>query len=977
MVSNCPNVLSHAVNAEALAGHSTGRRHKSCVSGRNVTLYCPICEINIDGGNWASHKGGRSHVNRAADKGLSPDIEAQDGINVPGEKYCDLCKIAITNPRWGRHLNSQQHLRRKEFTSYQAAIDAAEKEKNGITVEGNFDMGIVDLAQTSGTIRRSIILKMTTPDVRVKLTSWRLTSLRANTNNAFTVTQDGKNSIITSRCSVKLKITLNQTHIGRYEDRLELIFENVQSKRQFLISRSIRVVLGDKEDQQNLKASSSYISRSRTAPRKPETKIIKGEKPRLMGSIPYIVKLPGATIPPALLAALSEGSRVEITERIRATFLPAILDPRTHAKYFKTLLWIEEHRTEQDLEKYDLPDAILKKEGLRYFLEVPGLAEKRPSVLLGDRFLVQRHGVPEGHWFEGYVCVIRRDDVGLQFHRSFKGWGSSQLYHVRFKLNRITIQRQHYALDQAFKEDRILFPNVQHRSNLAPVTPRRLVLKYHDNNIATNPQQAQAVRSIVRLPPGSPPFVVFGPFGTGKTSTIVEAIIQILHRNPQARILACAPSNSAADLITRKLGPSLNKANLFRFNAPSRDKKALSDDILKFSHLKQLTGSDGPQTHFGVPDMDEFKEFRVVVSTCISGSVPASVGLPRGHFTHIFIDEAGQATESETLTPIKTIADNETNIVLAGDPKQLGPVIHSPIAQELGLQKSYLERLMEREAYDIANHSGVTVMKLLNNYRSHPAILKFPNDQFYNGELRAKASTTKTNRYLGCSILPRSTFPIIFHAIFGKDEREASSPSYFNVDEVTQVKQYVRNLRSDNRYPTTEDDIGIITPYYAQSRKIKKALLKIHAAGIKVGSVEEFQGQERPVIIISTVRSSQDLIEFDLRHTLGFVANPRRFNVAVTRSQALLIVVGDPQVLSLDPLWRTFLNYVYNNGGWRGPNPDWDTNAEVDVNGGYDRAVRERAEVDMNDFTRRLEALTMMGDDDGAWVDQAWRTDAE
>lgn len=98
--------------------------------------------------------------------------------------------------------------------------------------------------------------------------------------------------------------------------------------------------------------------------------------------------------------------------------------------------------------------------------------------------------------------------------------------------------------------------------------------------------------------------------------------------------------------------------------------------------------------------------------------------------------------------------------------------------------------------------------------------------------------------------------------------------------------------------------------------------------------------------------------------------------VAVTRAQALLIIIGDPQVLSLDPLWRAFLNYVYKNNGWTGQPITWDSHASVEQ-GGYDRAIREAAEVDMNDFARRMEALTLAGvdgtgDDEGN-VDRPWR----
>lgn len=111
------------------------------------------------------------------------------------------------------------------------------------------------------------------------------------------------------------------------------------------------------------------------------------------------------------------------------------------------------------------------------------------------------------------------------------------------------------------------------------------------------------------------------------------------------------------------------------------------------------------------------------------------------------------------------------------------------------------------------------------------------------------------------------------------------------------------------------------------------------------------------MIIISAVRSSKDQVTYDLKHTLGFVANPRRFNVAVTRAQALLIVVGDPSVLSLDPLWRSFMNYVFINGGWTGAEPDWDPRTGVRNEGGYDQELRELAIADMNEYTQRLESF--------------------
>ncbi|KAF8651822.1 hypothetical protein AX16_004647 [Volvariella volvacea WC 439] len=292
-------------------------------------------------------------------------------------------------------------------------------------------------------------------------------------------------------------------------------------------------------------------------------------------------------------------------------------------------------------------------------------------------------------------------------------------------------------------------------------------------------------------------------------------------------------------------------------------------------------------------------------------------------------------------------------------------------------RRTYLERMMSRELYESQRGNGATLVKLTKNYRSHSDILKFPNERFYQGELEPCGDKATVEYYLGSSYLPTKSFPIVFHAVHGQDDREASSPSFFNATEVLQVKRYVQKLREDRRFRTSEKDIGIIAPYHVQCLKIRNSPRGV-ADGIKVGSVEEFQGQERRVIIISTVRSSREFIEYDLKHTLGFVANPRRFNVAVTRAQALLIIVGDPQVLSIDPLWRSFLNYIHNNGGWTGPRITWDPTEPVDEAERYDQRVRNAAELNMNEFTRRMEALTLAEvsneeDEEDANVDRPWR----
>lgn len=172
----------------------------------------------------------------------------------------------------------------------------------------------------------------------------------------------------------------------------------------------------------------------------------------------------------------------------------------------------------------------------------------------------------------------------------------------------------------------------------------------------------------------------------------MEAIKQILRCDPSARVLACAPSNSAADVLTRRLAELLKPDGLFRFYAPSREREAVPRDLLQYT----FTDANGSFSH---PPLTTVKAFRVIVCTCISAAFTLGIGVQRGHFTHVFIDEAAQATECEAMVVVKNTALGSTKLILSGDPKQLRPIIHSVIANELGLSISYMERLMECNAY--------------------------------------------------------------------------------------------------------------------------------------------------------------------------------------------------------------------------------------------------------------------------------------
>ena len=147
--------------------------------------------------------------------------------------------------------------------------------------------------------------------------------------------------------------------------------------------------------------------------------------------------------------------------------------------------------------------------------------------------------------------------------------------------------------------------------------------------------------------------------------------------------------------------------------------------------------------------------------------------------------------------------------------------------------------------------------------------------------------------------------------------RESNSPSWFNPDECAYVNVDLL-VRDTKRNKCKPEEIGIITPYHKQVQKIRMLLNAHGYSDCKVGSVEEFQGSEIPVIIISTVRSTVDHISFDVKHKLGFLSNEKRFNVAITRAQSLLIMIGNPFTLENDSNWKSMIEYVVDGGGYTG-----------------------------------------------------------
>lgn len=451
---------------------------------------------------------------------------------------------------------------------------------------------------------------------------------------------------------------------------------------------------------------------------------------------------------------------------------------------------------------------------------------------------------------------------------------------------------------------------------------KNLVLKWFNKSL--NSEQQVCVRRILEGSTRPLPYVIYGPPGTGKTVTLVEAILQIFNLVQHSRILVVTPSNSASDLIAERLISSdqLSKDIFVRLNAYQRVEESIPGKLLEFCSTADGLGAK--------------IRCRVMVATASTAGQLYSFRLHNGHFTHLLIDEAGQMTEPEACVAMGLVNNVSGQIVLAGDPKQLGPVVQSSIAKKYGLQHSLLHRLCSSVLYqpntademdEISANDNITwmyeprlVTLLVKNYRSHPDLLTVPSQLFYNNSLKAQADQKNYLSYLLWSELPNASFPLLFHGVVSDNLQEGDSPSWFNPAEAFQSVRYVSSLITFGLKP---EDIGVITPYRKQCEKIRKLLSTFNISEtVKVGSVEEFQGQERTAIIISTVRSSTQLLEIDLLHSLGFVRCERRFNVAVTRAKALLIVVGNPFLLSNDPCWRQLLSYALDHGAYRGPELD-------------------------------------------------------
>lgn len=433
-----------------------------------------------------------------------------------------------------------------------------------------------------------------------------------------------------------------------------------------------------------------------------------------------------------------------------------------------------------------------------------------------------------------------------------------------------------------------------------------------------NPAQEAAVNKVLHAKDVA---IVHGPPGTGKTTTLVEAIYETLHRESQ--VLVCAQSNMAVDWISEKLVD--RGVSVLRIGNPSR----VNDKMLSFTYERRFEshpdyphlwgirrairelysrnrkGAERENIRQKINSLKDrateleirineslFSEARVIACTLASSANRLLMGQK---FGTLFIDEAAQALEAACWIPIAK-ADR---VIFAGDHCQLPPTVKCYEALRGGLGETLMQAV-------VRNKPGVVSLLTLQ-YRMNDEIMRFSSEWFYGGVLRSAPEV----KYR--SILDFDT-PIEWMNTEGMDcNEEFVGESYGRINKpeaelcIGQLKRYITRIGRE-RFLSERIDVGIISPYKAQVQYLRQLMkrdsfFKPYRQLITVNTVDGFQGQERDVILISLVRANEE-------GQIGFLNDLRRMNVAITRARMKLIILGDASMLTRHAFYRKLYDYI-------------------------------------------------------------------
>lgn len=433
-----------------------------------------------------------------------------------------------------------------------------------------------------------------------------------------------------------------------------------------------------------------------------------------------------------------------------------------------------------------------------------------------------------------------------------------------------------------------------------------------------NATQEEAVNKVLHAKDVA---IVHGPPGTGKTTTLVEAVYETLHRENQ--VLVCAQSNMAVDWISEKLVD--RGVSVLRIGNPSR----VNDKMLSFTYERRFESHpDYPQLWSirkairelyarsrkgaereavrqkinSLKDRATELEIRIneslfseacVIACTLVGS--ANRLLTGQKFGTLFIDEAAQALEAACWIPIRK-ADR---VILAGDHCQLPPTVKAPEALRAGLGHTLMQTIVKNKP------DTVSLLKL--QYRMNDEIMRFSSEWFYGGMLQSAPEV----KYR--SILDFDT-PIEWINTEGLDcNEEFIGENYGRINKseaelsIEQLKGYITKIGRE-RFLDERIDVGMISPYKAQVQYLRRlvrndAFFKPYRQAITINTVDGFQGQERDVILISLVRANEE-------GQIGFLNDLRRMNVAITRARMKLIILGDASTLTRHAFYKKLYTYI-------------------------------------------------------------------
>ncbi|QDT01900.1 RecBCD enzyme subunit RecD [Rubripirellula lacrimiformis] len=442
-----------------------------------------------------------------------------------------------------------------------------------------------------------------------------------------------------------------------------------------------------------------------------------------------------------------------------------------------------------------------------------------------------------------------------------------------------------------------------------------------------NPPQQDAVRFALSARDVA---IIHGPPGTGKTTTLAEIIYQAVSRGD--RVLACASSNTAVDNLLERLVTMM--PHVLRVGHPARVFEALrghtldelvdadpSTDVIRDMRRevqqlmkaasKDFRGKDGHRNRREI--MAEAGQLRGQIRglersiirgvldradvVCTTTTVDDDL-LGDREFDTVVMDEACQST----LPSIWQAVLRADRLILGGDHQQLPPTVLSAEAATAGLRESLMQRMVQRDGEDVFR-------RLTVQYRMNESIMRFSSDTFYDGTLIADASV-KSHRLCdlkGVDTLPMTESTLAFIDTAGAEydeELEPDGESKRNPKEAHLVVQLVRDLFESG---VCANQIAVIAPYAAQVRLIRN---RLDAPELEIDTVDGFQGREKEVVLISMTRSNQI-------GEIGFLADTRRTNVALTRAKRKLIVIGDSATLGQNPFYAAMLQYFDDAGAYR------------------------------------------------------------